>query len=348
MDKTYTIAIDAMGGDNAPEEIVKGALLARDKYKNLHLNLYGDKGKILELIGETKQDRIKIINTTEMIEMGEEPVKAVRKKKDSSMVVAANAVKNGSADALFSAGNTGALLASGIFIVGRISGIERPGLLTVLPSVDDPKRQWVFMDVGANAEVKPSYLYQFAVLGNFYATHVLKKPNPEVKLLNNGTEEDKGDKIHIQAYQLLKNGKQLNFTGNIESRELLNGHADVVVADGFSGNAALKAIEGTALTMFAGLRKILVNGSLKTKIGAALVKPALKEFSSVLDYNNAGGAVIAGVKAPVVKTHGSAKAKTVSNTIGQIKIMLESNLVPDITKYVDENKDQFKIILEEK
>ncbi|MFT8916602.1 MAG: phosphate acyltransferase PlsX [Oenococcus sp.] len=348
MSKLYTIAIDAMGGDNAPEEIVKGALIARDRYDNLQLDLYGDKGRILEIIGDSDQNRLTIINTTESIEMGEEPVKAVRRKKDSSMVVAANAVKDGKADALFSAGNTGALLASGIFIVGRIDGIQRPGLLTVMPSVDDPQRSWVFMDVGANAEVKAPYLVQFAVLGDFYATHVLKRPNPEVRLLNNGAEEDKGDKIHIEAHQLLKHIKELNFTGNIESRELLNGHADVVVADGFSGNAALKAIEGTALTMFAGLKNVLVNSGLKTKIGAGLVKPALKKFASVLDYNNAGGAVIAGLKAPVVKTHGSAKAKAVANTIGQIKTILEVNLVADITKYVQENKDQFEVHVEEK
>ncbi|MDN6900348.1 phosphate acyltransferase PlsX [Oenococcus sicerae] len=348
MDKTYTIAIDAMGGDNAPEEIVKGALLARDNYKSLQLNLYGDKGRILEIIGQSSQERITVINTTETIEMGDEPVRAVRKKKDSSMVVAANAVKDGQADALFSAGNTGALLASGIFIVGRINGIERPGLLTVLPSVDDAKRPWVFMDVGANAEVKPSYLYQFAVIGDFYATHILKRSKPEIRLLNNGAEEDKGDKIHIAAHQLLKKAKQLNFTGNIESRELLNGHADVVVADGFSGNAALKAIEGTALTMFTGLKKVLSTGNWQTKIGALLVKPALKEFAGVLDYNNAGGAVIAGLKAPVVKTHGSAKARAVSNTIGQIQEILISGLVPDITKYVHEHVDQFKVSVEEK
>ncbi|KGO32010.1 phosphate acyltransferase PlsX [Oenococcus alcoholitolerans] len=342
MEKEYTIAIDAMGGDYAPKEIVEGVLLARERYENINFNLYGNKGQILAIIGDRDQNRIKIINTTEIIEMGEEPVKAVRSKKDSSLVAAADAVKNGEADALFSAGNTGALLASGIFIVGRIKGIQRPALLTVLPSVADEKRSWVFMDAGANAEVKPSYLYQFAVIGNFYAKNVLKRKDPEIKLLNNGEEEDKGDRIHIEAHQLLKNSKHLNFTGNIESRYLLEGNADVVVADGFSGNAALKAIEGTALSMFSGLRKVLTDSGLTTKIGAALVKPALKKFAAVLDYNQAGGAVIAGVKAPVVKTHGSAKAPAVANTIGQIKTILEKDFVGNITNYIQQNPDEFK------
>ncbi|MDR0898888.1 MAG: phosphate acyltransferase PlsX [Lactobacillaceae bacterium] len=337
-EKQFTIAVDAMGGDFAPEEIVAGALMARDKYENIKIQLFGQTEKVKPLV--TNDQRIEIIEAPEVIEMGEEPVKAIRRKKESSLVLAANAVKEGTADALFSAGNTGALLAASIFIVGRIPGVKRPALLTVLPSIKNPKRPWVLMDVGANAESKPTYLYQFGILADFYSRKMVGVEKPEVKLLNNGAEEDKGDQVHIAAHQLLKNS-DLNFQGNIEARELLDGSADVVVADGFSGNAALKSIEGTALNIFGALSDTIKNGGLRTKLGGLLVKPALKKFASVLDYNNAGGAVILGVNAPVVKTHGSAKRLAVSNTIGQIREMLETNIVGEVKAYVENNDATF-------
>ena len=341
----FTIAIDAMGGDYAPEEIIKGLLLARKEFPELNFNVYGRIEKIQPLLPDD-DEQIKVFDAQQVIEMGDEPVKAMRQKKQSSMVLAAESVKEGQSDALFSAGNTGALLASAIFIVGRIKGVARPALLTVLPSVKNPKRNWILMDVGANAESKSHYLYQFAILADFYARKMMKLKKPEVKLLNNGLEEDKGDQVHIQAHQLLKNSK-LNFTGNIEARELLSGDTDIVVSDGFTGNAALKTIEGTALSIFGGLSGAIKAGGLRAKIGGYLVRPSLRKFAKILDYNNAGGAVILGVNAPVVKTHGSAKAQAVKNTIGQLKDMLETNIVNDVKKYVDKNEKSFAIKLGE-
>ncbi|MDR2661068.1 MAG: phosphate acyltransferase PlsX [Lactobacillaceae bacterium] len=341
----FTIAIDAMGGDFAPKEIVKGTIAAAKKFPELNFKLYGQSEKVIEFLTDDLSN-IEVIDAREIIEMGEEPVKAMRTKKDSSLVRAATDVKNGNADALFSAGNTGALLSSAIFIIGRIKGVLRPALLTTLPSVKQPDKQWVLMDVGANAESKSIYLYQFGILANFYAEKILKYKKPIVKLLNNGSEEDKGDQVHKEAYQLLKKSL-LNFQGNIEARELLEGQADIVVADGFSGNAALKATEGTALAIFSSLSRVIKNGNFKTKIGGLLLKPALKEFAKVLDYNNAGGAVILGVNAPVVKTHGSAKSIAVTNTIAQLKEMLDTNLVKDVTKYVEKHEEEFNVKVED-
>ncbi|TYC47385.1 phosphate acyltransferase PlsX [Leuconostoc litchii] len=335
------IAIDAMGGDFAPLEIVKGVEIARDRYEDIEFLLFGTSEKVKPLVKDWT--RIQLISTTEVIEMGDEPVKAMRKKKDSSMVRAANAVKSGEADALFSAGNTGALLSSAIFLVGRIKGVDRPALATALPSFDGQNDQFVFMDLGANAESKPAHLYQYGILGSFYASHVLGINNARVRLLNNGAEEDKGDEIHKVAHQLMKNSKSFNFIGNIEARELLEGTADVVVADGFSGNAALKATEGTALMMLKQIKHAILQTGLRGKMGGLLLKPAFKDIQRKLDYNEAGGAVILGVNAPVVKTHGSAKANAVANTMGQIKKMIEKNLIPDIQSYIVDHKDELQV-----
>jgi len=338
--KIMKIAIDAMGGDFAPLEIVKGIEQARDRYKDIAFQLYGTENKVKPLV--QNWERIELIPTTEVIEMGDEPVKAMRRKKDSSMVQAAMAVKEGRADALFSAGNTGALLSSAIFLIGRIKGVDRPALASALPSFDGPHDQFVFMDLGANAENKPSHLYQYGILGSFYATHVLGIKNPRVRLLNNGAEEDKGDEIHKTAHMLMKNAPSFNFIGNIEARELLEGTADVVVADGFSGNAALKATEGTALMMLKQIKNAIMSSGIKGKIGGALLKPAFREVQKKLDYNEAGGAVILGVKAPVVKTHGSAKANAVANTMGQIKTMIDNQLVLDIQAYITAHKEELQ------
>ncbi|WP_041773492.1 phosphate acyltransferase PlsX [Leuconostoc kimchii] len=334
------IAIDAMGGDYAPLEIVKGIEIARDRYQNIEFQLYGTENEVKPLVNNW--DRIELIATTEVIAMGDEPVKAMRRKKDSSMVRAAMAVKEGQADALFSAGNTGALLSSAIFLIGRIKGVDRPALASAMPSFDGQHDQFVFMDLGANAENKPSHLYQYGILGSFYATHVLGITAPRVRLLNNGAEEDKGDEVHKIAHQLMKNSPSFNFLGNIEARELLEGTADVVVADGFSGNAALKATEGTALMMLKQIKQAILASGVGGKLGGALLKPAFKQVQKKLDYNEAGGAVILGVKAPVVKTHGSAKAAAVANTMGQIKTMLDNQLVPDIQNYISAHTEELQ------
>ena len=329
-----------MGGDNAPQAVVAGIEEARDRYTDLEFILFGQLDKVQPLVKNT--DRITLVQADEIIGMAEEPVRSVRRKKQSSLVLAANAVKNGEADALFSAGNTGALLAAGILLVGRIKGIERPALMTVMPTFGGPNNNFVMMDVGANAENRAAHLYQYGILGSFYAQNILGYEQPRVGLLNNGTEEDKGDQIHKEAHQLLKHGSDqglLNFTGNVESREILRGPADVVVADGFSGNAALKAIEGTALTLMDVMKESIMGGSAMTKLGGALVKPALKQMAGKMDYSKAGGAVVIGVNAPVVKAHGSSEGETIANTMGQIEAMLKADLVAKVRDFVAEHSD---------
>lgn len=328
------IAVDAMGGDNAPEEIVKGIELARDAYPDMEFQLYGPKERIQALVAN--EERIEIVHAASVIAMEDEPVRAVRSKKDSSIVLAATAVKEGHADAFFSAGNTGAVLAAGLFIIGRIKGIDRPGLTTTLPVVTgDATGSFTMLDVGANADYKLTNLEQFAVLGNFYGQTVMGIDKPRVGLLNNGTEADKGDKVHRAAFEQLSAMANINFIGNVESRELLNGAADVVVTDGFTGNATLKAIEGTALSMLSLIRAKIM-ASTKAKMGYVLSRNAFHEVGQVMDYSKHGGAVLLGLKGAVVKTHGSAKAETVRNTMGQIHQIVTSGLIEKTVTYFED------------
>ena len=336
----FKIAIDAMGGDNAPEAIVAGVELARDQMPDTEFLLFGQLDKVKPFV--KNEERLTLVQADEVIAMADEPVKSIRRKKQSSLVLAAQAVKNGDADAIFSAGNTGALLAAGIFIVGRIKGIDRPALMTALPAFDGPHDAFVMMDMGANAENRPAHLYQYGILGSFYAHEILGYDAPRVGLLNNGTEEDKGDQVHKEAHQLLRYGSEhnlLNFVGNVEAREVLQGPADVVIADGFSGNATLKSIEGTALSLLKLLKDTIMNGSLKTKMAGAMLKPALKGVQAKLDYSQHGGAVVIGVNAPVVKTHGSAGPDAVANTMKQIHTMLEADLVAKVQAFVADHKE---------
>lgn len=333
------IAIDAMGGDYAPTEVVKGVELARNEYPDLEFKLFGQIDKIKPLI--ENEERIELIQSDEIIEMAEEPVKAVMKKKNSSLDMAAQSVKNHEADAFFSAGNTGAILAAGLFIIGRIKGIDRPGLATTLPIVNDPEHDnFVMLDVGANAESKLFNLYQYAFMGKYYAENVRKINNPRIGLLNNGTEADKGDSLHKAANELLSKDNNLNFIGNVESRELLNGAADVVITDGFTGNAALKAIEGTALSLLTLIKGDIMSAGLKSKFGALMLKPTFKKIGKQMDYSQYGGAVLMGTKAPVVKAHGSSKAITIKNTIFQIKSMIDSKTIDNVVSYFDEHSDE--------
>ncbi|MBM7617757.1 glycerol-3-phosphate acyltransferase PlsX [Weissella uvarum] len=337
----FKIAVDAMGGDNAPKAIVAGVEKARDEMPNVEFQLYGPIDQVQPLVQNDQQ--IKLVQADEVIDMGEEPVKAMRTKKNSSLVLAAEAVKAGTADALFSAGNTGALLATGIFIVGRMKGIDRPALMALLPALKGPNSVFTMMDVGANAENKPNHLYQYGILGSFYANAVLGIENPRVGLLNNGGEEDKGDPMHKEAHQLLQKGSDaghLNFVGNVESRDILQGPADVVVADGFSGNATLKALEGTAQAILSMLKHTILDGNLKTKLGGLMIKPALKDVVGQLDYAQYGGAVVIGTKAPVVKTHGSATPVEVANTMKQIEKILQADLTGKVAEFVKEHPEE--------
>lgn len=327
------IAVDAMGGDHAPQAIVEGVMLAKQDFPDIEFLLYGKEAEIKKyVIDETN---ITIIHTEEKINSDDEPVKAIRRKKTASMVLAAQAVKDGEADAIFSAGNTGALLAAGLFIVGRIKNVERPGLMSTLPVIGQTDGGFDMLDLGANADNKPEHLVQYAVLGSFYAEKVRNITKPRVGLLNNGTEATKGSELTKAAFELLSAEASVNFIGNVEARDLLNGAADVVVTDGFTGNAVLKSIEGTALNMMGLLKSSILAEGFKGKMGALLLKDALRGMKSEMDYSKHGGAVLFGLKAPVIKTHGSTGPEAVRYTIRQIHTMLETAVVPQLVSYYE-------------
>ncbi|MFC0474768.1 phosphate acyltransferase PlsX [Robertmurraya beringensis] len=318
------LALDAMGGDHAPKEIVLGAMKAVQAFDDLHICLVGDEAKIKEHL--TTHERISILHTEEVILGTDEPVKAVRRKKDSSMVLAAKLVADGEADGCISAGNTGALMATGLFVVGRIEGIERPALAPTLPTIGG--EGFLLLDVGANVDAKPEHLLQNAIMGSIYAENVRGVKNPRVGLLNIGTEEKKGNELSKLAFDLLKEAP-VNFIGNVEARDLLDGVADVVVTDGFTGNMVLKTIEGTALSVFKMLKTTLYS-SLKTKLAAAVLKPDLMQLKAKMDYSEYGGAGLFGLKAPVIKAHGSSDANSVYNAIRQTRDMVEKKVAPTI------------------
>ncbi|EMB79969.1 putative glycerol-3-phosphate acyltransferase PlsX [Streptococcus mutans 11VS1] len=322
------IAVDAMGGDNAPQAIVEGVNQALTDFSDIEIQLYGDEAKIKTYL--KANDRVSIIHTDEKINSDDEPVKAIRKKKQASMVLGAQAVKDGKADAVLSAGNTGALLAAGLLVVGRIKNIDRPGLMSSLPTIDG--KGFNMLDLGANAENTAHHLHQYAILGSFYAKNVRSVAHPRIGLLNNGTETTKGDPLRKETFALLAADETLNFIGNVEARDLMNGVADVVVTDGFTGNAVLKSIEGTALGIMEQLKTSIKQAGLRAKLGALLLKNSLYDLKDSLDYSGAGGAVLFGLKAPVVKCHGSSDAKSVYYTIKQIRIMLETDVVGQLVE----------------
>lgn len=327
------IAVDAMGGDNAPKAIVEGVVMAAKEFNDIEFILYGKEDAIRKYM--TDETNIKIVHTDEKIASDDDPVRSVRRKKNASMVLAAQAVKNKEADALFSAGNTGALLTAGLLIIGRIKGIDRPGLMPTLPVVGNDERVFNLMDVGANADTKPENIHQYAILASYYAKFVRGVKKPTVGLLNNGTEENKGNDVTKRAYALLAAEPEIDFIGNVEARELLNGVADVVVTDGFTGNAVLKTIEGTAMSMMKLLKAAIYDNGVKEKIGGALLKNGLMDMKEKLDYSRYGGAVLFGVKAPVVKTHGSTEKESVYFTIKQIHEMLESHVIDDLVTHFE-------------
>lgn len=322
------IAVDAMGGDNAPQAIVEGVNQALADFSDIEIQLYGDEAKIKTYL--KANDRVSIIHTDEKINSDDEPVKTIRRKKQASMVLGAQAVKDGKADAVLSAGNTGALLAAGLLVVGRIKNIDRPGLMSSLPTIDG--KGFNMLDLGANAENTAHHLHQYAILGSFYAKNVRGVAHPRIGLLNNGTETTKGDPLRKETFALLAADETLNFIGNVEARDLMNSVADVVVTDGFTGNAVLKSIEGTALGIMEQLKTSIKQAGLRAKLGALLLKNSLYDLKDSLDYSGAGGAVLFGLKAPVVKCHGSSDAKSVYYTIKQIRIMLETDVVGQLVE----------------
>ena len=322
------IAIDAMGGDHAPKEIVLGAVEAVNKIAKLEIILVGDKDQINPHLSNTS--KITIIHTTEVITGEDEPVRAVRRKKNSSLVLMANEVKEKRADACISAGNTGALMSAGLFVVGRIKGIDRPALSPTLPTQDG--KGFLLLDVGANVDAKPQHLLQYGVIGSIYTEKVRGVNAPRVGLLNVGTEDGKGNDLTKKAFKHLSEAP-INFIGNVEARDLLTGVADVVVTDGFTGNVALKTIEGTALTMFSMIKQTFMS-NLKTKLAAGLVKSDLKGLKSQLDYSEYGGAGLFGLAAPVIKAHGSSNSRAIFNAIKQACHMVENNVTETIESTV--------------
>ncbi|EPR26684.1 Fatty acid/phospholipid synthesis protein plsX [Geobacillus sp. WSUCF1] len=324
MGTAMNIAVDAMGGDHAPGEIVRGALMAAAHFPDIEITLIGDEAKIRPHVAG--EERISIIHTDEVIEAGDEPVRAVRRKKNSSMVRMAEEVKEGRAEACISAGNTGALMAAGLFVVGRVAGIDRPALAPTLPTLDG--RGFVFLDVGANVDAKPEHLQQYALMGHAYAKNVRGVEKPRIGLLNVGTEDQKGNETTKRAFALLKE-TNLHFIGNVEARDLLQGVADVVVADGFAGNVALKTIEGTALALFSLLKQTLTSG-VAAKLAAAVLKPKLAGLKKMMDYSEYGGAALFGLNAPVIKAHGSSDANAIFHAIRQAREMVVHDVIGTI------------------
>lgn len=318
------IAVDGMGGDNAPKEIIEGVYKALEEFGDITVQLYGNQEKMQPFLKQ--HERLNVIHCEEIIEATDDPVRAVRRKKGASMVQMAQAVKDGRADACVSAGNTGALMAAGLFVVGRIDGVDRPALAPTLPTIDG--KGFVMLDMGANAEARPEHLVQYAVMGSIYAEKVRGIQNPTVGLLNIGTEEKKGNDLTKAAFPLLKEAP-VNFIGNVESRDLLNGAADVVVTDGFTGNMVLKTIEGTAMNVFAMIKDVFMS-STKTKLAALLVKNDLNGLKGMLDYSEYGGAGLFGLKAPVIKAHGSSNANALFNAIRQTRTMVEYDVTGTI------------------
>lgn len=328
------IAIDVMGGDHAPKQPVLGAMKAVREFPDIEMILVGNEKEINEHL--INNERISIVHTEEKILGTDEPVRAVRRKKNASLVLAAQLVKDGEADACISAGNTGALMAAGLFVVGRIDGIDRPALAPTLPTIDGGG--FVLLDVGANSDAKPEHLVQYAIMGSIYAQKVRGIANPRVALLNIGSEEKKGNELTKQAYGLLKDAK-INFTGNVEARDLLNGAADVVVTDGFTGNMVLKTIEGTAMSVFSMLKVGLMSNT-KSKLAAAMLKPQFKAIKNQMDYSEYGGAGLFGLKAPVIKAHGSSDDHAIYNAIRQTRDMVNHHVVQNIVRLMETGKKE--------
>ena len=322
--------MDAMGGDFAPQAVLDGVKLALpDLGADVTLLLYGDEAALkqgLEERGLQADQRIQVVATTEVVGCDESPTMAIRKKKDSSMVRAITDVAEGRADCVLSAGSTGALLTGATLIIKRLPGAKRPALATVFPAREGCV---LALDCGANTDCKPSYLAQFAVMGSAYMRQLMGVADPRVGLLNNGAEEGKGNELTKAAYQLMKT-LPIHFSGNCEARDVMSGAFDVVVCDGFDGNVLLKSTEGAASLLMGQLKQEL-SASLRTKLGAGLIMPALKKVKRKLDYTEYGGAPLLGVNGGVIKAHGSSNAKAFCSAIFQAKKLIASDVTGNIS-----------------
>ena len=326
MQEEVRVVLDAMGGDHAPEEMIKGAVEAVNEKNNIHVLLVGQEDVISEELEKYTypKERMEIVHASEVIET------------DSSIVVGMNMVKNGEADAFVSAGSSGAILVGGQVIVGRIKGIERPPLAPLIPTEQGVS---LLVDCGANVDARPSHLVQFAKMGSIYMEHVMGIKKPRVAIVNIGAEEEKGNALVKETFPLLKECEDINFVGSIEAREIPHGYADVIVCEAFTGNVILKLYEGVASTLMSAVKQGMMS-SLKSKIGALMVKPALKSTLKQFDTAQYGGAPLLGLNGLVVKTHGSSKAAEIKNTILQCAVFQEQDINQKIKTYIVQKQEE--------
>lgn len=323
-EKKFRIVLDAMGGDNAPASTIEGAVSALKEKEGFDIILVGREDVIRDELAkyDYPEERIIIQNARQVIDMGEAPASAIHSKRDSSIVVGMKMIKEGEADAFVSAGSTGAVLVGGQILVGRLKGVERPPLAVLMPT---EKGMSCLIDCGANVDARPSWLLQFARMGSVYMENFMSVKNPTVGILNIGAEEEKGNALVKETFPLLKACEDINFIGSVEARDLPSGAADVIVTDAFAGNVALKMYEGTASTLLRIVKKSMLS-SLKTKIGALLIKKSLKETLKGFDASIYGGAPLLGLNGLVVKTHGSSKAGEIKNSILQCLTFCEKKI----------------------
>ena len=322
------VVVDAFGGDNAPTEIIKGAALASNEYST-EITLTGNEKTINEIIAESDlkfYGELKIVDTDDVISMHDEPTSLLKAHSESSMALAFKELAEERADAFVSAGSTGAVVVGGTLIIKRIKGVKRPALAGLIPS---PKGHYMLMDMGANAECRPEMLCQFGIMASAYLEGVEGKKNPEIGLLNIGTEDTKGGELQKEAYKLMQDAP-INFVGNIESREMPKGVCDAVITDGFTGNIALKLIEGSAATLFSLIKEVFYK-SLPNKLAALVVKKDLSKVKKLMDSSEVGGAPLLGVRKTVIKAHGSSDAKAIKNAVGQAIKFTETGVIDKIS-----------------
>jgi len=327
-DRTVRVVVDAMGGDHAPDEVVKGALEAAGE--RLHVVLVGDEARVARLVPPDAR-HVELAHAPDAVSFHDEPVAAARKKTESSLVVGMKLVHEGKADAFVSAGNTGAVVAASLLYLHRIRGVQRPAICSIMPAVPAPV---AFLDIGANAECRPEHLRQFAVMGQAFAREVMGIAEPQVGLLSIGEEETKGTSDVIEAHRLIASDSRIRFYGNVEGRDIMNRVVDVVVTDGFTGNVALKTIEGAAKAIMTGVRQA-VDANLASKIGGALLRSELHRIRDALDPEEFGGAFLVGMRAPVIIAHGSSFARGIANAVRQGARGVVSDLLPTIARELD-------------
>lgn len=343
--KKIRIAVDAMGADLGAKVVVDAAVEAIQEKENLYLTLFGDEKQIAEALSgkEYDKERLAIVPTTEVISNDESPTAAIRAKKDSSVVRALHFAKEGNADAFVSAGSTGAVLTGGTLILGRIKGIKRPALAIFFPTKKEPI---LLLDIGANVDCKPEYLYQFAILGKAYYNGTFPKQNIRVGLINNGAEAHKGSNLTKETYQLLEADKNIGFVGNIEAREIHSGNFDVAVCDGFTGNTILKYAEGLSSMIFSETKAAIMSNFLSKIAGLAIKKP-LKKMANQFDYKQYGGAPLLGLETLVVKAHGSSDALAFKNAIYQCSRFVEADITGEIKKILAESQSKDTVAAKE-